>query len=50
MLIWNATKSVMHVLKTKGRQVTIHVEGIEMRLEGGILPLPFSRHAYAAVL
>ena len=40
----------MHILQSQRREVTVHVESIEMGLQCGILPLSFSRHADATVI
>ena len=50
MLIWHSAKLVVHVFQTESCQITVHVEGVEMSLERGIFPLPFSRYADAAVM
>ena len=50
MLIWNAAQLVMHILQTKSCEVTVHIEGIEMCLQGSVLPLPLPRHTHAAFL
>ena len=50
MFVRDSSKLVMKVFQTKGREVAVHVEGIEMSLEGCILPLPCTWHTHSAFL